>query len=199
MAPFRWRWRSCGRRGRADRRARALECGWRGRPTRCCESGRRAHRADAGAVRDVRDAWARRAWAREQSGRLRSSHRALVDARGCAPQKNGDLRIQSRWSAGWGGQLILRQALEDEVSDFLRPRPPSGRGDARAAVDRNGFEPAYGHDDQRADRVRASTAERAGTGDAAAKGPKPGPAAVGQDRALTGDTNGSTGLDWGWA
>jgi hypothetical protein len=93
MAPFRWRWRSCGRRGRADRRARALECGWRGRPTRCCESGRRAHRADAGAVRDVRDAWAAGLGAREQSGRLRSSHRALVDARGCAPQKNGDLRI----------------------------------------------------------------------------------------------------------
>jgi hypothetical protein len=26
----------------------------------------------------------------------------------------------------------LQQALEDEVSDFLGPRPPSGRGDARA-------------------------------------------------------------------
>jgi hypothetical protein len=82
-----------------------------------------------------------------------------------------------------------------------RSRPPSGRADARAPLPiPTGFEPAYGHDDQRADRVRASTgAERAGTGDVAADGPKRGQGAVGQDRALTGDANGPTGLDCGRA
>jgi hypothetical protein len=69
-----------------------------------------------------------------------------------------------------------------------RPRPPSGRGDARAPLSiATAFSP----------RTAKTTGgpiegERQGCGTRrhwgwAAKGPKPGPGVVGQDRALTGD------------
>jgi hypothetical protein len=48
-------------------------------------------------------------------------------------------RIQSRWSAGWGGQPILQQALEDEVSDFLGRAWHAGAQETGPAC--NGNEP----------------------------------------------------------
>ncbi len=67
----------------------------------------------------------------------------------------GSVSRRILWRLRLGARLILQQALEDEVTDFVGRARYERSGGEREVVYRNGLRSQHGPDDQRPGRDRA--------------------------------------------